>query len=394
MCIGIKCFSRSGYPDMLLYKLYERRGKCNLSLRNYSAARDDVSLALKYLTTSNLSEEKQAVKKKELMKVASLMERELEKNGVAAGGGDTADTGDPVLALAAPHPGFPQLSEAVTIRYAASRGRYAVAARDIRVGELIAVEEAFVAVLDREQRLTNCWHCLQCAQRPLPCPGCSGLVFCSTACRDAALASYHPAECGYTDLLYQAQLGAWLLGYRVLTSRPWAHYRDTLHTWLQRDERRGAGGGQGEGEGVYTSGDLLSFHSLVTHDGAGGKNAPELMMQCHVVVFLLRLLQEVGWLPADPGLGAELGEEAVLAGRLLHHFMRAAYYNTHETTQLLTSPGQGQDFTRSSAQRIGRLTNPSLALINHSCDPNYRRVSRGTVTYGFACKPIGELITN
>merc|ERR1712079_141800 len=106
------------------------------------------------------------------MKVASLMERELQKNGVTAGGGDTADTGDPVLALAAPHPGFPQLSEAVTIRYAASRGRYAVAARDIRVGELIAVEEAFVAVLDREQRLTNCWHCLLCAQRPLPCPGC------------------------------------------------------------------------------------------------------------------------------------------------------------------------------------------------------------------------------
>ena len=291
MCTVIKCFSRSGYPGQLLYKLYERRGKCNLSLKSFSAARDDVSLALKYLTTSNLSEEKQAVKKKELMKVASLMERELEKNGVAAGGGDTADTNrDTVLALAAPHPGFPQLSEAVTIRYAASRGRYAVAARDIRVGELIAVEEAFVSVLDRDQRLTNCWHCLQCAQRPLPCPACSGLVFCSTGCRDAALATYHPAECGYTDLLYQAQLGAWLLGYRALTSRPWAHYQDTLHTWLQRDERRGAGGSD---EKVYTSGDLLSFHSLVTHDGAGGKNAPELMMQCHVVVFLLRLLQQV-----------------------------------------------------------------------------------------------------
>ena len=41
-------------------------------------------------------------------------------------------------------------------------------------------------------------------------------------------------------------------------------------------------------------------------------------------------------------------------------------------------------------RRIGRVTNPTLALINHSCDPNYRRVSVGTVTYGFACKPIGD----
>ena len=41
-------------------------------------------------------------------------------------------------------------------------------------------------------------------------------------------------------------------------------------------------------------------------------------------------------------------------------------------------------------QRIGRVTNPTLALINHACDPNYRRVSDGRTTYGFACKPIGK----
>ena len=40
-------------------------------------------------------------------------------------------------------------------------------------------------------------------------------------------------------------------------------------------------------------------------------------------------------------------------------------------------------------RRVGRSTNPSLALFNHSCHPNYRRVSHGRVTVGFAVRDIG-----
>ena len=41
-------------------------------------------------------------------------------------------------------------SDAVRIVYGEGRGRYAVASRDVEVGELIAVETAFVALLDKE----------------------------------------------------------------------------------------------------------------------------------------------------------------------------------------------------------------------------------------------------
>ena len=37
------------------------------------------------------------------------------------------------------------------IQYESGRGRFAVAARDIQVGELIALEHAFVALLDKVQ---------------------------------------------------------------------------------------------------------------------------------------------------------------------------------------------------------------------------------------------------
>ncbi len=46
-------------------------------------------------------------------------------------------------------------SDAVGIKYEKERGRYAVAARDIAVGELIAVETAFVALLDKASRIQN-----------------------------------------------------------------------------------------------------------------------------------------------------------------------------------------------------------------------------------------------
>ena len=83
--------------------------------------------------------------------------------------------------------------------------------------------------------------------------------------------------------------------------------------------------------------------------------------------------------------------------KLLHHFMRVTYYNTHEITTTEEddiSDGLGPERLR--MRRIGRATNPTLALLNHSCDPNYRRISVGKQTLGFATKVIevGEEITD
>ena len=144
----------------------------------------------------------------------------------------------------------------------------------------------------------------------------------------------------------------------------------------------------GLGEAVWKSDDPFSFHRLVTHDGAE-KESAELMMQAHVVVFFLRLLKATGYRQD----GQEFGEEERRAALLLHHFMRVAFYNSHETTEVeKTGPG----WSDNSLQKIGRATNPSLALINHGCDPNYDRVSWGRITLGFACKPIaaGEEIVD
>ncbi len=111
-------------------------------------------------------------------------------------------------------------------------------------------------------------------------------------------------------------------------------------------------------------------------------------MQALVAIFLLRCLQRTGYLAGESsGKGGGLSEQELFFALLLHHFMRAAYFNTHEIAHLNSD---------NQSVRIGRATNPSLALINHSCDPNYRRVNVGRHTLAFAIRPIkgGEEITD
>ena len=104
------------------------------------------------------------------------------------------------------------------------------------------------------------------------------------------------------------------------------------------------------------------------------------MMQSLAALFLIRCLKAKDFYPKtdcsnDP---YHLSETELFLGKLIHHFMRVTYFNTHEVTTTdedTTGVGFGSD--RLAMRRIGRATNPTLALLNHTCDPNYRRISVG-----------------
>ena len=50
-----------------------------------------------------------------------------------------------------------------------------------------------------------------------------------------------------------------------------------------------------------------------------------------------------------------------------------------------------QDWRLNKVIKIGVALNPSLALINHSCDPNYARVVRGKSVLAFATRNIRKV---
>ena len=80
---------------------------------------------------------------------------------------------------------------------------------------------------------------------------------------------------------------------------------------------------------VYDSNSIWTFHNLVTHHGAN-KQAPELMMQCLAAIFLLRCLKAKKYYEDSSEDPKKLTETEVFISKLVHHFMRVTYYNTHE----------------------------------------------------------------
>ena len=160
--------------------------------------------------------------------------------------------------------------------------------------------------------------------------------------------------------------------YRALTSRPAVHFLREREHYSRHDELAGFEIGEGR---LYDPADTEAFHNLVTHDGAGNKEAAELMMQATVAVFLLRCLEFKGYISKkDDGGASGMSDDQLFFAKLIHHFMRCAYFNTHET--VIAEEGGDGDSDSVKVRRIGRATNPTLALINHSCDPNYRVVQK------------------
>ena len=103
------------------------------------------------------------------------------------------------------------------------------------------------------------------------------------------------------------------------------------------------------------------------------------MMQSLAAIFLLRCLKAKNYYPVEPNADPTLlSDTEMYLSLLIHHFMRVTYYNTHEvTTTDEDTNGVGFGTDRLAMRRIGRATNPTLALLNHTCDPNYRRISVG-----------------
>ena len=74
--------------------------------------------------------------------------------------------------------------DAIQVMYTPERGRYAVASRDIDVGECLIHEESIVNITKFQDSLTHCYACHKDTTLcPQPCERCSAVVFCSIDCR-------------------------------------------------------------------------------------------------------------------------------------------------------------------------------------------------------------------
>ena len=144
--------------------------------------------------------------------------------------------------------------------------------------------------------------------------------FCSSWCQTQSLTSHHQYECLVQDVLYNGGCGAWILAYRIVSSK-------TCQFWMDCYSNLG----DIEDDSEYDSADINRVFNLVTHDTEDDREAPTLMKEALTAVFFLRCLQSKNYFTNPTRTGALTREEMVIA-KLLHHFMRVVFYNSHEVS--------------------------------------------------------------
>ena len=123
----------SGYPNDLVYKLYERQAKIKVFFKDVEGACDSYKLALKYSeVAARLKDERRRKAQLDLHKSLQFFQEtpksvrnDLEK---AMKVSKTAN-----LEVEDHNPLYPAMSKSVSFKYEAGRGRYAVATSDIKV---------------------------------------------------------------------------------------------------------------------------------------------------------------------------------------------------------------------------------------------------------------------
>ncbi|KAG5877079.1 hypothetical protein JTB14_011783 [Gonioctena quinquepunctata] len=92
-------------------------------------------------------------------------------------------------------------SSSVEIKHNQKYGRHIVATEDIKVGDVISVEDSFVHMIHCECKYTHCHLCLELCYNMIPCENCTEALFCGKDCLNQAQSGYHKYECDFPPIL-------------------------------------------------------------------------------------------------------------------------------------------------------------------------------------------------
>ena len=216
-------------PPQEHHTFYYLKTFCLIQLKQYQSAKESLNEALECLEESNLLEDIIPARKLKLEKGLRVIEANGCENKQLP-----QSRNPPPIKLENPNPKYPTFSSAINI-YKKS-GAYCVkATRDIKPGEVLAVEKAQASFPHYSLSSVDgytCTHCLKDTLHPLPCPDCCAVIFCSLKCRSAALSTYHKYECkiGWTEFakLAGVERGTFCMVVRYMMAYPtlFFHHKD------------------------------------------------------------------------------------------------------------------------------------------------------------------------
>ncbi|KAG6455116.1 SET and MYND domain-containing protein 4 [Manduca sexta] len=268
-------------------------------------------------------------------------------------------------------------------------GRHVVAKEDIKVGEVLAREQPYFALLLKSQFLFFCNYCLSMSLNLMPCETCCFVLYCSDECKQKAWKEYHKVECSLmATLVHMDFTKLELLGLRTAIKArtdhsDWNSLLKTIREAEANENTENQGLVKVDDKWVYDSKYYTSIHMLSSNVD---KRSPSDIFQKSVTaaVFLYFLSESTDFMKVDGGEDTENVRRCV-AGTLLHHCMTSPT-NMHGIASNIQN-GEGiyvKEYNIASAPYAFH------SLINHSCAPNVTRATKlgSTEKVLFALRPI------
>ena len=372
--MDIRLSLEAGYPINLQYKLYDRQGKCHLLLGQTTEAEARFNLALGSLEKAKLDNKKIDTWVRDLGR--NIKKCEKIQDGIEAVE-DTNKARDEGTKQDVPgfaeesHQKYASLTLACKVAYTPEQGRYLVANRDIKPGEVILVEKPYASVLLPDRYSTHCHHCFSRCLAPVPCSNCPVARYCSPTCSEASWNSYHQYECQTLGILHKSGVGKFgHLAFRAIAV-------SNLQFLLEFREISSTSPGvnspvstEHEGcnkNGQYLPDDYNAIYHLVTHDS--DRAVHDLFHRAVMAVFLYKCLERSHFFDHKDTAAEGLGIDTFVTGLLLSH-LQLLPCNAHEISEL--------EYNRDSVAEsvpleIGAGIYATLSLFNHSCDPTVNR---------------------
>lgn len=348
---------RHGYPKNKTFKLLERRGECFEALGQFPEASEAFAQGSKYIAHSTLSQEKKdglKVKfKTKADKMKSLKPKTVEQPK------------DWDLKVLDPHPNMPASHKHVEIHYEPHRGRFGIAKEDIPMGTTLFNEKPLLFSLLPEKMGSNCQHCFKVIKAVLPCPDCIWVCFCSLECW-ALAQQYHQYECGILKLLIESGLNIYsFLALRGVATMGLAKLKALKDKLAVRNEQQGVGQ-----DSEYSSHDFLTTYNLVSLDHT--ITPTEWILRTLAAALLVRMLQITSFFDDSE----DVAEDSIFVGGILLQLINVCPTNSHDVSEFET-PVADKFTTACNKVSIGAAIYPALALLNHSCNPDFMRCNNG-----------------
>ncbi|CAG5077649.1 Similar to SMYD4: SET and MYND domain-containing protein 4 (Pongo abelii) [Cotesia congregata] len=357
---------KANYPDHLKALLFARKAKNLFALDPTADIKDTLNEARQWALKMNDKEKKKLLDNLEKIKKKKYKKPVKER--------------DNRILMPLPHndnPIIKDTSGSITINYSEKFGRHIVATKDMMVGEVVSVKQAYALVLSWEYRLKRCWNCSKHCWSSVPCNTCSNVIYCSEECRNVAWKDYHGIECSIlTGLLSLAHhyedISLMSLRLFIKAIKEFGTVK-ALYKNIQKMDSTEDFIMKSFTDGIYDDKKYASVYPL--------SRKPmnlRFQVQCAVktihYMYLMALMTDIFGKKMENMEELRNYEHAVFVGKLLYHHTVLSSSNRYA----IPVPSTNEQL------ECGGVLNPLESLFNHSCDAN---------TGYFLCRDMSTFMT-